>query len=390
MPLPRLRRPSRAHSRDDDDWGTSSPEDIMDPSPSPPPSIQPPLPTPDRSLTAILGRIKQQDLKSYTCTFSPRCVISLYFTIALVFLPLGVAIVAGTARLRDMRVSYNDKCEKETCTVKFNTSRAITPNSYLYYTLSNYHQNAREYVKSRSDVMDQGQIPKVKLDVENCDRWLCEENPEAGTHCLGDPNGGLNTDAFIYPCGLTARSLFNDTFVICKVPPNDDQCDDKVKISEKGIAWGTDVKYKFRPGDDPEFSQENQYLCRTANDLLTDEHFIVWMRLSAFSTFDKLYAIIEEELEAGRLYYMMIKNNYNVSGFGGGKGFFITQTTWFGNGNGFLGTAYLIVGMTSLIIAIILLLKHVINPSSPTNIDPSLLLREHLAKLEVSDPLHRQ
>lgn len=389
MPLPRLRRIPRARSRDDDDWGTSSPDAIMDP-PQPSPS-PPPLSAPDRSLTAIFGRLKQQDLKSYTCTFSPRCVISLYFTIAIIFLPLGAAIVTGTARLRDLRVRYDGDCTiGDVCVVSFTSRYTIAPDSYLYYTLSNYHQNAREYVKSRSDVMDQGQLPKVEFDVENCDKWLCRDEPESGTKCLKDEDGKLNTDAFIYPCGLTARSLFNDTFEICKVEPQQKVCDNKLKIREKGIAWGTDVKYKYRPGDAQEFMRKNIYLKRTANELLTDEHYMVWMRLSAFATFDKLYAIVEEELEANKPYYMIINSNYDVSGFGGQKGFFITQTTWFGNGNGFLGIAYLIVGMTSLVIAIILLWKYVVNPSAPTNIDPTILLREHLAKLEVSDSLHRQ
>ena len=47
-------------------------------------------------------------------------------------------------------------------------------------------------------------------------------------------------DAPATPCGLVARSFFNDTFVLKK------QGGDTVKIAKEGIAWQSDMKYKFK------------------------------------------------------------------------------------------------------------------------------------------------
>ena len=41
------------------------------------------------------------------------------------------------------------------------------------------------------------------------------------------------------PCGLVAKSIFNDTFKL--FGPKGE-----VNISSKGIAWKSDVQYKFR------------------------------------------------------------------------------------------------------------------------------------------------
>lgn len=47
-------------------------------------------------------------------------------------------------------------------------------------------------------------------------------------------------DAPAIPCGLVARSFFNDTFVLKK------QGGDPVDIAKEGIAWQSDMKYKFK------------------------------------------------------------------------------------------------------------------------------------------------
>lgn len=458
MPLPRLRRVARSRSRDDDDWGTSSPAAIMHP-PSPSTSTPGvasnsvaaspslvvsrggviiegdneaggltssssttnramtdqgnanneedrgggmagrkvnPLSIPnsnnnhgeERSIRAAFAKLQQQELKSYTNTFSPRCVISFYFSVAVLFLPLGSAIVAGTANLHfHGPIQYDNKTEiGEIKYISVRPKYRIRSPSYFYYVLDNYHQNARDYVKSRSDVMNWGDVPSVYMDIENCGRWLC---PVGGDKCLRLPSGALNKNGFVYPCGLTARSFFNDEFNVCH---NYDRTTNSgcnsVKWSDGNeIAWWTDNKYKFKNGTAPQFTTKRNpdIYNKTANELLDDPHFVVWMRLSAFPKFYKLYAVIKEDLLPDQTYYVRIGNFYNVSQFAGKKYFVITETRWFGDSNAFLGTAFLAVGVASLCIAIFLLSKHMSSSSSPTHIDPAILLREHLASFE-NDP----
>lgn len=51
------------------------------------------------------------------------------------------------------------------------------------------------------------------------------------------------------PCGLIAKSLFNDTFALY----TDAAQTDRVPIKEKGIAWDSDIQYKF--GNFPTWTQ---------------------------------------------------------------------------------------------------------------------------------------
>ena len=47
------------------------------------------------------------------------------------------------------------------------------------------------------------------------------------------------------PGGLIAKSFFNDTFQLWKKGQGS-EADKRINISEKGIAWSTDVQYKFK------------------------------------------------------------------------------------------------------------------------------------------------
>lgn len=49
------------------------------------------------------------------------------------------------------------------------------------------------------------------------------------------------------PCGLIAKSIFNDYFELWKVGATK-----KEEIDESNIAWDTDVKYQFKNIEDSE------------------------------------------------------------------------------------------------------------------------------------------
>lgn len=332
--------------------------------------------------SAIVERFRQQTLSSYTVTFSPRCVISVYYAIALVFIPLGAAVIAGSSSIQHSGTfRYDDMsgCDvgkrsseniTKNCLLEFNVKETIRPPSYLYYVVTNMYQNARQYVKSRSDVQLQGKRPRKRVDVMNCDPALYRpEIPQSQRQTF-------NLSQFLNPCGLTALSRFNDTLTLCR----DDICETTVQLGKKGIAWRTDRNDKFGPGKTSDFTPET-------NALLTDEDFIVWMRLSAFTRVEKLYGIIREELQPGT-YYMRIESRYPVEDFKGQKLFFISNTKWFGARNHFLGAAYLTAGLASLLIATLVLVAHVLHPRRPAHADPDLIRRE-LAKLNVQYALQQ-
>lgn len=117
-------------------------------------------------------------------------------------------------------------------------------------------------------------------------------------------------------------------------------------ISDKGIAWPQDKKYKYNLPSD------------TSNVWLnvTEERFMVWMRASATPTFRKLWGRIDEDLPAGN-YTTNILSSWPTDTFGGEKSIVFTQTNAFGGKNIFLASCYIIVGGLCMIAAIVFLVR---------------------------------
>lgn len=122
----------------------------------------------------------------------------------------------------------------------------------------------------------------------------------------------LDPEAVAWPCGLVAKSVFNDIYVL------KDRSGNEIKIKQDGIAWESDKEYKFKNGNgDPSkglawddvqwanvedgksiFSYKNAYdilyfLKKIFINKLFIEHFIVWMRTAGLPSFRKLWGRIE-------------------------------------------------------------------------------------------------
>ena len=153
-------------------------------------------------------------------------------------------------------------------------------------------------------------IIQVK-DLHEHQQYAVAVDPETGLRKKLDP------EAPAIPCGLIARSIFNDTYKLFK-RGEDGQDDVQIPINEKGIAWGTDVSMNYKnietmPGDGREIDwREYQWYD------MTDEHFIVWMRVASSANFNKLWGRVEQDLEPGQ-YYIEVQNNFDTSEFEGEK-----------------------------------------------------------------------
>ena len=79
---------------------------------------------------------------------------------------------------------------------------------YAYYQLDNFYQNHRRYVKSRNDDQLKGNYMTVE-ELDSCEP--VKTNSDLGLDYAFDGITLLDPEAPAYPCGLVAKSLFNDT-----------------------------------------------------------------------------------------------------------------------------------------------------------------------------------
>ncbi|GAB0495112.1 hypothetical protein MMPV_006410 [Pyropia vietnamensis] len=300
-------------------------------------------PPPADAERARCYHLRQQELWSVRPVWSAKFVIILYTLVGVAFLPIGIAILLANRKMTEtpqFRYDNLNQCDvgalnadgtTRTCTVRLQLDRDVKAPAYFYYGLVNFFQNQRNYIKSRSAEQLRGDFEPGTTDISECDPKT--EGPDGET---------------LLPCGLTAFSRFNDSFLLCR----DDACNDEVQTTKDGIAWDVDVNKRFKAGP-----AANGYT-EDVNNLITDPDFIVWMRLAAYGTFRKLFWVITEDLEAGIDYFVRINASFPVESFNGEKFFVIAETRWFGGKNNFLAYAYLVVGGLALVLAAAFLAKY--------------------------------
>lgn len=123
------------------------------------------------------------------------------------------------------------RVDKNPCLVNISVTQRMKAPVYMYYRLTNFYQNHRRYVKSRSDVQLSGASETVSNLKDACEQQVY----------LQTEDGEDNTSAIISPCGLVSWSMFNDSLLLLNATGQP-----VPGVSEQGIAWQTDVDYKFK------------------------------------------------------------------------------------------------------------------------------------------------
>jgi len=286
------------------------------------------------------------------------------------------------------------------CLVTFNIADDIPGPAYFYYTLDNFFQNHRRYMSSKNDAIDNGRFgdegpgedPDASLfttcTFSDVAYWVAADG------AVYEKDRGVQTDKAVYnyPCGLVARSVFNDTFSLYSGGEWNGS-NAEIGWTSRGTAWrdGSDSKYMSQPDDwlykncyslgeftlgqqtfetsgfHAGFSQfrgtrdvaRSRYHCWKN---VSDEGYNVWMNTAAINKFSKLHRIIPDGLKAGS-YSLVIGLNYRVSSFSGKKGFLISNATPLGGSRNKLSVAFLAVGSASLLWSIVVLAMRAFSPA---------------------------
>lgn len=309
---------------------------------------------------------------------------AILIVIGIIFLPLGKHFQKTEENVYEESTVYDGSpssfChitypnQGRVCEVQFVIPHYIKKNIYVYYELSNFYQNYKRYTSSYSLQQLQGNVlteSQVSLD--------CHPLLKNGTNLLN-------------PCGLIANSYFNDIFILNSTNTSPTGT---FSMSESNIALSSDKSlYKqvngFQYAEisslntsclesnipegckqyvDPSTQQmynfyypndaSVQYLYESYQQIspikgVTDEHFIVWMKITALPTFRKLYGVINGPFNQGDVLSFNIISNYEITSLSATKAILLTNGGQFGVKNPAIGYIYIITGTLMLVYGIVI------------------------------------
>ena len=245
------------------------------------------------------SKFKQQKLPAWRPVPTITSTTITFISFGIIFIIIGIIILIYSNKIHEVSVRYDTECLRlggEECEKEIKIDKKIEKKVMVYYQLNNFYQNHRRYVKSKSDDQLKGKDVSLKSikDSGDCDPVITNKEMGVGGTISAKGDSTLNDDDLAIPCGLIAKSFFQDSF---KLYDNKDQL---IEIDETDIAWKADKELKYK----------NNNLDKQWIDM-TNEHFIVWMRPSGLPNFRKLWGrITDTDLNEGDEVEVTIMNNF--------------------------------------------------------------------------------
>lgn len=278
------------------------------------------------------SRFKQQNLPAWRPVPTILSIVIVFAIFGILFIILGIVLLIYSNKVKSAEIEYTDCTLGEICNKQLTLENDIDSPVFVYYQLNGFFQNSRRYVKSKETDQLTGDDISVHDECEPA-----EKNKEMGFSPSQTALDGsaLDPEAYAVPCGLMAKTFFNDTFSF-SIGSTD------LTVDETNIAFDKDKKlYDENP------DRSKQWMD------MTNEHFLVWMRPSGLPNPKKLWGRIDRDLKQGEKIDIAINNNYDVSHYKGKKKIVLSNATKFGGKNKFLGISYIVVGALSILCAII-------------------------------------
>lgn len=345
------------------------------------------------------NNFSQQRLAAVNPVFSARTMIPLLIALGAILVPLGVGLWYASEQIQDISIQYT-QCEFEAnsdywtpipwdyvtyqvkntsqipqpmwklkkdlsyqwpeeqnvCEIQFDVPVELKGPLHFFYNLKNFYQNHRRYAKSFSEDQILGTAASADV-VENTAGINCEP-------LALDPSGKI-----IYPCGLIANSLFNDTYSSVFLGVNG--TDQNYTMTNKGIAWSTNhnrykkTKYNYTqivPPPNWIKMFPDGYNATNVPDILQWEEFQNWMYTSAFADFRKLALQNTQQSMPAGTYQVDIGLHFPVVPYKGEKYFLLSQSNLIGGKNPFLGFLWIATGGVCLLLGIFVLIMNIVRP----------------------------
>ncbi|CUV06026.1 unnamed protein product [Cryptosporidium hominis] len=290
--------------------------------------------------------------------YTPNYLILIYIFVGITFITIGIFFQIFSNNTIECIINYEDspgngkvidtivEIKSEHCNpsmINGNELKYLKGDFFIYYQLRNFYQNNKSFIFSRSDRQLSGELIYDEETLSDC------------YPVIKDKQGKI-----FYPCGVATLTIFNDTFTILDGQNDPIEIDDSIET----ITFKSDrINYKNIP--------EHELLNHKFNDWLPKDifpgrienpHFIVWMKLSAFSTFNKIYGKLNSKKNKLILPLKIhVKNRYPVHFFNGSKHIVISQSTIFGGKHPYFGILYIISGILFILLSIYYIIRNKFN-----------------------------
>lgn len=227
------------------------------------------------------SKFKQQTLPAWRPVPTAMSTMFTFSIFSVIFLAIGVVLYVMSDQIVESVVRYDDieECRKllkeenrdagETCKVDLpfpEMTEDIKGPIYVYYQLDNFYQNHRRYVKSRNNDQLAGNYKTAQELLTTCDPiikvsdlWENQKYPYSQRNIDKSEKKQLDPDDPAIPCGLVAKSFFNDTFQLFKKNPDGSGNDTPITIKEDQIAWTSDKQYKFENLKNPSLGGSDKW-----------------------------------------------------------------------------------------------------------------------------------
>ena len=281
---------------------------------------------------------KQQRLPAWRPVPTIGAILIIFVVFAIVFIILGIILLVYSKDVKKISYRYDKVCTNlnAQCDISFTLTEDMDSPIMIYYQLEGFFQNHRRYVKSKSVPQLRGDDLKKKDVESDCDPIIT--NKDIGKK-ISMSNTDLNENDVAIPCGLIAKTYFNDSYSNWKING------EEVEIDEKNIAYAKDISLYNK-----EIDMSRQWIN------LTNEHFLVWMRPSGLPNPKKLWGRIKKNLKKGDTISLTVENNYNVGLYEGKKNIILGTSSALGGKNIFLGVSFIVVGCLSIVLGIMFLI----------------------------------
>lgn len=287
---------------------------------------------------------KQQQLPAFQPIYTAKSSALVFLIAGILFYAFGFPIYVVTSNVIEVSKQYDNICEiNKQCTLTIKIDEKIPEPVFLYYELKNFYQNHRLFVRSKSYSQLRNAKKIIPKELEFCAPALY--NKDFSGYYNESKAKELDPDDVAWPCGMIARSVFNDTYNI-----------EGYEIDEDDIVYSNDKKMWV-----------NENIDKQWRDI--DHHLIVWMKISPYSNFRKLWGVINKDVEKGEL-KVVVDNKYDVEGWDGEKWIVLSNASAFGGKNPNLGIILIAAGTVALLFALIFTVTGIVYKHSLENEDP--------------------